>query len=153
MRSLLNSIHSPEMKINPPKTVSGCPCGEVIKRNVQKPCHTRSALTLWNTVTMYILDGNNYDKIWRIMIIRSSCLLLLILLLLLLFCFFNVSRHDSSSESRAVIPYTVSTLLKIKQNAAFSDFRQCSGSVPGGTVKWVDGRLIRLMVRSKHIKF
>ena len=40
--SLHNSIHLPEMEINPPRMACGCPCGDAIKH------HTPSSHTLWN---------------------------------------------------------------------------------------------------------
>ena len=50
-----NSIHFPEMEINLPNMMFGCPCGGVIKKN--KNGHTTSLLTLrnaFNNVRLHI---------------------------------------------------------------------------------------------------
>ena len=44
---LHNSIHPPEMEVNPPKTECGCPCDNIIKTKL-KYDHTGIPLTLWN---------------------------------------------------------------------------------------------------------
>ena len=49
LHNTMNSIHPPQLKINTPKTVCGCPCSGVIKKKkIKKKCNTCNPPTLWN---------------------------------------------------------------------------------------------------------
>ena len=63
--SLLNSVHSPEMEINPPKSACGCPYGEVLI--IINNDHTHNHLT---TITRTIISpcGMRFSRYSRICI-------------------------------------------------------------------------------------